>query len=340
MNFREANSPSIKQIFSNDEVVKKKGGNYNDDLYKYLTNNGLVNFKEGTVIVVEELDDSIKTIVQDEFLNGDIEIQNIDLIRSLKILITPLILNSVIQDELIHKNILEKKYEIATPESTFELFFGCNLINTKKVNDEFLKIEEYSILSNFDYRVLGKVDKEGVVNGLYYCNRLVEDSFDREFNLSKSEVFSNESARTRDIGELQDADDQSKVGQFYFDIRVFDRDPDAMDKLTKLLKASGRREAGYLLDEIVGLRVSKNGFGVKPYGDEDSDWMGLGQMRVQNPTSVIGTNQLIGNVFLYSPENDALSEKTNREGFFENEAFISLKKILRAILLEIGKQKI
>ncbi|ASU36535.1 ATP-binding protein [Mucilaginibacter xinganensis] len=337
--FPGGSSNSANALLADERVIKKKNGISNNDLSKYLLDNKLTNFKEGTIIIVEELDDSIKTIVEDEFLNGDTEIQNIDLIQSLKILITPLILNSVIQDELINKNILEKKYEIATPESTFELFFGCNLIRSAGDTRNFIKIEEYSILSNFDYRVLGKVSKDGSINGLYYCNRLIEDSFNDSFVLSRDDVFSTEYLRTRNIDVLQDINNTNKVGEFYFDIRVFDRDPDALDKLAKLLGAPNRRSAGYLLDDIVGLRVSKDGFGVKPYGDEGNDWMELGQMRVQNPTAVIGTNQLIGNIFLFSPENDSLSEKTNREGFFENEAFITFKKMLRSILLEVGKKR-
>ncbi|WP_374950955.1 ATP-binding protein [Mucilaginibacter sp.] len=335
--FPGGRTEKISEILTNNDVIEIKNYTSNQVLTNYLKAKKLVDFKEGSLIIVESLDDSITTIVEDEFLNGDIEIQDIDLIRSLKILITPLILNSTIQDELIQKRILDKKYEIATPESTFDLFFGCNLIKNN-FDDEFLKIEEYSILSNFDYRVLGKVDRSGDVTGIYYCNRLIEDSFNIPFSLIAADVFSADYSRGRKIEEINQAT-TNKVGEFYFDIRVFDRDPDAMDKLSKFLKSPGRRETGRLLDEIVGLRISKNGFGVKPYGDEESDWMGLSQMRVQNPSAVIGVNQLIGNIFLYSPENDALSEKTNREGFFENEAFITFKKVLRSILLDVGKQR-
>jgi signal transduction histidine kinase len=89
----------------------------------------------------------------------------------------------------------------------------------------------------------------------------------------------------------------------------------------------------------VGLRISKNGFGVKPYGEEQKDWLGLGAQRVNKHLVTIGPNQLLGYTFLYSPENDGLSEKTNREGFFENKAFITFKKSVSGILEEAGRRR-
>lgn len=332
-------SETINGIFNSDKVIEKKNEVLNEKLEEYLQSRKLNEFKEGTLIIIEELDDSIRTIYEDEFINGDVLLENMSLVRSLRVLITPLFLNSRLQKELIEKNLLNEALEISLPESIFEIYFGTNLLDREKYPTGFVPIEEFEVLANYDYRLFGRVNKDGTIWGVYDCNRLVEDTFSINFLLSKLEVFSEESSRKRNVKEISPKISENKAGEFFFDLRIYDRDPDALDRLSKILKTPGRREAGYLLDTFTGLRISKNGFGVKPYGEEDKDWMGLGEMRVQDPTSVIGANQIIGNIFLYSPQNDELNEKTNREGFFENEAFILFKKILRTILKEAGQSR-
>lgn len=338
--FPGGTSTDIDSILSDENNIIQREHKQKIEILNYIKSKNKETFKEGTIIIVEQLDDSIRTILEDEFQDGNILLENMTFIRALKILVTPLYLNVKIQDELISKKLLDKKYEISLPESVFDIYFACNLIPASAYKNSEVKIDEYSLLSNYDYRVIGQVMNDGSINGLYSCNRLIEDTYEIPFDLSSSDVFSVETERVRKIDNIEKNElKESKVGKFFFDIRIFDRDIDSMDKLTIILKTKGRRETGILLDQVIGLRVSKNGFGVKPYGEEDKDWMGLGQMRVQNPTENIGTNQLIGNIFLFSPENDALMEKTNREGFFENESFINFKKILRSILIQVGKKR-
>lgn len=339
VNFPGGVSENVQEIFSSKELKEKKSGIYNDELIDYLNLANLKSFTEGTIIIIEFLDDSVRAIVEEEFVNGEVFLENMSLVRALRVLITPLFLNSKIQEELINKKLLDEKLEISLPESVFEIYFGSNLLSKEKYPTGFIPIEEFEILANYDYRLLGKVKSDGSISGIYNCNRLVEDSFELNFQLKAEDVFSEEAIRVRRINEINHKIHENKAGEFFFDLRVYDRDSDSLDRLSKILRTSGKREAGYTLDSFVGLRISKNGFGVKPYGEEDKDWMGLGEMRVQDPTAVLGVNQIIGNVFLYSPQNDSLNEKTNREGFFENEAFISFKKILRSILKEAGQRR-
>ena len=104
----------------------------------------------------------------------------------------------------------------------------------------------------------------------------------------------------------------------FFDIRIYDREKDAIEKLSLLLN-SKNSETKKTLSNLLGLRISKNGFGVKPYGDLDGvqDWLGLGQKRVQDPGKNIGPNLILGYVYLFSPNNDGLKE--NIESISEGE---------------------
>ncbi|MDD5079752.1 MAG: sensor histidine kinase [Candidatus Omnitrophica bacterium] len=334
----------FQELFSDPVLLKSKGLTQgNNTLGEILSKTPLNSFREGTLIIIEVLDDSIRTIIDDEFTNQSNKIEDTSIMRALKSLVTPLELNNQIQNELLKNEVIEKKKNIAKASSTFSIFFGSNLISKEEGDKlELILVEPAPILKSFDYRFAGKVTDSGEVEGFYVCKRLTEDSFDEKIKLDKDFVFSEEVERKRKVEEIESIPEEvvnAKAGEFFFDIRIYDRDLDAIEKMSKILKAAGKTETRQMMDEFLGLRISKNGFGIKPYGEENKDWMDLGQLRVQNPASVVSTNQILGYIFLYSPENDGLSEKTNREGFFENKAFITFKKILRAVLLEIGRRR-
>jgi signal transduction histidine kinase len=342
--FKGGQARNVDEILSDDVLLEWKNSYLNNDIEKNISSSFEKNFNEGTLIIIENLDDSITSVIEEEFTDIDTDIDETSLLRSLRVFITPLELNVEIQNDLVKKKLLQKKYFIAKENNTFNLNFGINLFKEKKDKVDFLPIKSIPITDYYNYRVYGRVDNEGDIKGLFICKRLKEDSFEQPFNIDKEFVFSEEQIkeRKRNIKEIADRNlqDKSDVGEFFFDIRIYDRgEIEVIDQISKLLKTEGRGDARKILNQFLGLRISKNGFGVKPYGEENKDWMGLSQMRVQNPGSVINGDQILGYVFLYSPQNDKLSEQTNREGFFEDNTFLTFKKILRAILIEAGRRR-
>ncbi len=339
----KTNSPY--RIFSEAEPFGDKSPNPtpNHKLTELLQKAPFRHFKEGTLIVLEELDESVLTIVNDESNDSTLEIDDTTFLKSLRELITPLELNRLVQNELVDLGVVGKGIKIAKADSTFEVWFGASGISCEdKHGNSFLLVAPVKVLENYDYRVLGVVTREGKVNGRYICSRLDDFPVDEPFVLEPEIVLMEDYAKGPSRRELESIPEElqhGEVGAFFFDIRVYDRDEDAITKLEEALKTSNKRKTRQTLDRYLGLRISKNGFQVKPYGEEDKDWMNINMLRVQNPAGVIGINQILGYTFFYSPENDGLSEKTNREGFFENKAFITFKKELRAILGDIGKRR-
>jgi hypothetical protein len=70
----------------------------------------------------------------------------------------------------------------------------------------------------------------------------------------------------------------------------------------------------------VGVRIFRDGFGVKPYGFKNNDWLQLSN----NPTSGssvygIRPGNTIGYVSISNKDNLSLAEKTDREGFVETQ---------------------
>ncbi|MBL7858927.1 MAG: ATP-binding protein [Cyclobacteriaceae bacterium] len=107
-----------------------------------------------------------------------------------------------------------------------------------------------------------------------------------------------------------------KIGKIKLKILIFDLDHEIMsmgveDKkgLKDYLKLNG------------GVRVYRDGVRVYDYGEPGNDWLNLDQDRVNFPTARISNNIVIGSVQLERLKSKDLVEKTNREGFIQNEAF-------------------
>lgn len=341
--FKGGESDDVKTIMSNVNLNKWKATLKNDSIIEKLSSSFITNFKKGTLIIIEQLDKSITTVIEDEFTDADINPDETSLVRSLRVFLTPLELNNDIQQKLIKKNILKKERVIAKKSNIFKILFGINILESEGESG-FIPIKSISLGNYYNYRVYGKVLENGSVKGRFDYKRLSNDSYEEAFNLERDFVFSDEQLkqkrRPHKLIDEKFSPDKLDIGEFIFDIRIYDRgEKEILDKISKLLKTEGRGDARRYLNQFLGLRISKNGFGIKPYGEEEKDWMELSKMRVQNPGSVLNEDQILGYIYLFSPENDTLSEQTNREGFFENKEFIDFKKILRAILIESGRRR-
>ena len=89
------------------------------------------------------------------------------------------------------------------------------------------------------------------------------------------------------------------------------------------------------LDSNQGIRIYRDGFRVKPYGEPtgEGDWLRLSYRRQQHPSGItqgnwrVGSNQVVGAVFLERDKNPDLIDQTNREGIVEGPAFYHLKML-------------
>jgi signal transduction histidine kinase len=111
-------------------------------------------------------------------------------------------------------------------------------------------------------------------------------------------------------------------GEFY----VFDRDKDVLARMTTSELVTK------FLNENGGVRVYRDGIRVYNYGERGDDWLGLDLRRVNQPTLRVSRNVIVGAVNITLERSVDLVEKTNREGFVENDAFSRLRRIVIAAL--------
>ena len=84
-----------------------------------------------------------------------------------------------------------------------------------------------------------------------------------------------------------------------------------------------------VLDTYCGIKIYRDNFRVKPYGEVGNDWLFLDQKKVKDTHGyLVGNNQVIGVVKIGDIENPLLVDATNREGIIENEAYEQLINFL------------
>lgn len=204
--------------------------------------------------------------------------------------------------------------------------FQINLAieNFPACKDSSETIEPFPIFGFFDYKISGEVNSNG--KGLLtYTNQ-------KSRNTVKEKIQFNFGSGTR-------------CGKVTFDIRVYDRESEAIDLLIKRgLKDEagnyvGKLEARLLLNEFNGIGVYRNGFRIRPLGDAAFDWLKLNEQRIQNPSLKIGSNQVIGYVQIQSEEESGLIEKSARDGLKENSSYENLKEVTRKVITKLEERR-
>lgn len=124
------------------------------------------------------------------------------------------------------------------------------------------------------------------------------------------------------------------VGPIHVDIHIFDRDPRMLD-----LATSDKAGLKKFLDVNGGVRVYRDGVRVFDFGEPGNDWLDLGGRRVNIPTVRVSNNQVIGAVSLNAAESAGLIEKTNREGFLENDAYEAFREAVLFAVTQVEAER-
>lgn len=162
------------------------------------------------------------------------------------------------------------------------------------------------------FRELAKSNIETVDTRLELLKPTKEEELAREEELKESLLMNPEDLK--DIGPIS--------GTFY----VFMKSP-------AVLSATGSPQLikDYLKEQS-GVRVYRDGIRVFNYGEGKDDWLGLNAGRINMPGQKIDTGMVIGGVDLNLEKSSGLKEKTNREGFDENNTYRRFRWIMASVI--------
>lgn len=228
-------------------------------------------------------------------------------------------------------------------------------------HDNYGKIEA-KYYDDFDYKLSAKYNKEGLlidvqrneldINALRSEYRGLFELDDMKRFPYRLEDFEQESYQLRlKLNELYGIRDSrlleeyaSKLGAFRFDFYFVkssksDISSEKFDAKYPYRQFSPTHRRQWLRKNI-GVKIYRDKFRVRPYGENGDDWLHLGDRYSQNPIGAgqrmggyhIRQNQIVGVVEISRLNNLYLQDKSGREGLQENEVFSLFKEILLGII--------
>ena len=187
------------------------------------------------------------------------------------------------------------------------MYFGHCVMIGSKIEEFHYEFKPWSNLDRIDGRVVNALDE--------YDRTIihkVEEESDNNKIVKHEEIL--------DLGVYG-------IGRIEFDIVIFEKD----NAIFNLMNLEKRALNDYLKNNS-GIRVYRDNMRVFNYGEPGNDWLGIDQKRLMRAGGSVSNNILIGSVSLQRKSSFGLREKTNREGFIEDEPFFAFVDAVRYAL--------
>lgn len=169
------------------------------------------------------------------------------------------------------------------------------LLETQEFSDLQAKVA-HSYFTDAEYRINAEVKGDGAVTF-----RLLD---------WKGDVL-----REEIVGIVYDAP------ALTFDLWVF-----ILDMKSFSTRSSTVSEVREWLAQVGGVHIYEDGIRVPPYGGSGNDWLEMNLRRARSPEGRPSTNTSVGRVRL-SNVSGVLVQKTDRNGYIENESFAEVRRI-------------
>ena len=137
------------------------------------------------------------------------------------------------------------------------------------------------------------------------------------------------------------SDDVEALGDFSMTVIFMKNQPPSGKDLEKFpYKNTDYSRRKEWLSHFGGIKVFRDNFRVRPYGEVGDDWLKLGQRKAKSPGGAgqaptgfrFGPNQLSGGINISRIKNLQLEDKSSREGIKENDTFSLFKNIVLEII--------
>jgi signal transduction histidine kinase len=100
------------------------------------------------------------------------------------------------------------------------------------------------------------------------------------------------------------------------------------------------KERTSILEKFGGIRIYRDSFRVRPYGENGNDWLKLGERAAKSPAGAgqrigdwrVGPNQIFGIINISRIKNPGIVDKSDRGALVENETFAAFTNVLLAMI--------
>ncbi len=292
------------------KIQELLGGNFD---FRDLTK---IDFKSGTILKISNL--------KDEWYSDEIE----NVYKSLEALIPPKELNIPFQVYFKHFQDLSNFGYVNT---AFYNDFDYKI--KSKYNAELLTVEFEIERNELDLKVINKK----------YKNLYQKLSFPFDLETIEKKTFK----YSKNVGKLLNWDLNElrknllkEIGDFNFTFNYIKlANSKKEDYPYKDIIAKERRAT---LERFGGIKIYRDSFRVRPYGDPKNDWLGLGFRAAKSPAGAgqrigdwrVNNESVAGIITISRKDNPLLEDKSDRGGIQENDSFNTFKNIIIAIIHE------
>jgi len=325
----------------------KKGCSWKMDWRQFdLPNQGL----SDVTAEIEEVDIDLKHFLKTQF-RGKTKI--INLINATGFSNGTVIKISSVKDnwsENMQENVF-KSLEALVPPQELGIPFKVNFYSLGDLR-LFGEVET-AFFNDFDYKIEARFHAASMKLHL----EMTRNELDLKTVRSKYAALFKNVKKPYDLDTL--AKKTFKFSRTAFEIMKLEQDNALVNRLKKLgdfsfsfyyLKNSTSKDYPYrnintserqkVLKRFGGIKIYRDSFRVRPYGDIGNDWLKLGDRGAQSPAGAgqrigdwrVGPNQVAGLVKISRLKNPGLADKSDRGSLIENDFFNLLKTLVTGVI--------
>ena len=134
---------------------------------------------------------------------------------------------------------------------------------------------------------------------------------------------------------LTDLKRKLKCGDATFELFFYYRTENSLKNATGIdISSSDIKEIKDILEDYQGIKLYRDNFRVKPYGERGSDWIGL-EIEAQNKSICPRNNSIFGMVHISKSNNPDITDTTTREGVIMTDEFRDLIYFVKYSILNL-----
>ncbi|MEN2489038.1 sensor histidine kinase [Flavobacterium sp. B11] len=318
-----------KQFDNSDKSISEITAELTDstvDISQFISKNfsnlkisDLVNeksFNTGTILKISNL--------KDDWFDDEIA----GVFKSLEALIPPKELNILFEVTFEH---IQQPTEFGKVETAFFNDYDYKL--TAKYNSDDLSVDFEIIRNEIDIEMLKKRFPTLFKNA--------KAPYDLETLEKKSFKYS-KSIDTLLKWDLNEANIKLLKDVGSFDLTFYYLKYNNSLKENYPYKSINQRERRSVLDKFGGVKIYRDSFRVRPYGDPDNDWLKLGARVAQSPAGAgqrvgdwrVRPEQTAGIITISRKNNPLLIDKSDRGALQENDSYETFKNIIIEVIHE------
>lgn len=213
---------------------------------------------------------------------------------------------------------------------------------------------------DYDYKIKATYNDDKVLKVEIYRDELDVDALENryaelfELDMMKNSPYKLEEFKKEKIelnipiekliSEKVDKDLLERVGKFdftfYFLKNTISDDKEDGDLRKYPYQSINSANRKSWLKKFGGIKIFRDDFRIRPYGENGDDWLRLGERQAQSPGGAgqrlggyrIRPNQIAGTIKISRLHNESFQDKSGREGIIENDEFELFKNILLDII--------